>query len=163
MMIWLSIDPGLKGAIIVWRDDMPHKVVRLRYVYDSSKLEAIRRLRALLSGITIHAAILEDVHGIVGDGAKSAYTFGFNNGLLEAILWLECEQVNKVSPMRWMNKMHAGLLKQTATKDRSRIVAELMYSEFLLANKVGPSEDGVHDALLIGTYWRDYGRESIDA
>lgn len=144
-----AIDPGLKGAMVMFDKDKPTGIIRLSDIYAGDNPP-----RTLLTCFMLNkfdCIVLEDVHAIFGDGAKAAYTFGFNNGILDAAISIAKIDLYKVSPMRWMNEMHKGLPKTTATKERSAIVARTMYPE--ITKDLKDSDDGIFDALLIGAWF----------
>jgi hypothetical protein len=146
-MRWCSIDPGYKGAGVLWSNDMPVGIVRLSDVLG----DAAKRRRVATELFSKHAAlvIVEKVHGIRGDGAASAFTFGFVCGMIHQAF----PNIVYLDPNKWMWQMHAGLPKATRTKERSYIVAALHYAEFMKEhNATLKKDDGVWDALLIGKY-----------
>lgn len=154
-MIWCSIDPGKNGAIVYWDKSTPVKVKRLADV-DFMEVPIPRMFQ------NIQFAICERVHGIIGDAASSSFTFGYVVGRLHQSILSDCQHLALISPMEWMNIMHAGMLKGVKTKVRSKIVASNLYSDFITmvdATKAG--DDGIHDALLIGHYYWHYLRGKL--
>lgn len=148
-MIWSSIDPGKDGAIVYWQDANPIGMLQLRAL----DFIGVPIKKLLLQDTSL--TICENVHGIVGDSASSAFTFGYVVGRIHQKVIDEGSDLLLCSPMRWMRKMHEGLPKGMPTKKRSLTVAVKLYEDFLLnSNVTGKSDDGVHDALLLGHfYW----------
>lgn len=146
-MNWCSVDPGAKGAIVCWHNEEPMHVIRLEQVLGQRKL-----MNRFLSQTAIDYnsfAVIEQVHGIVGDSASGAFNFGWICGILHQYFLNSIY----VSPMKWMHAMHAGLPKAMDTKARSYRVACLHYMEFLNNNNAHKKkDDGICDALLIGKY-----------
>ena len=146
-MAWVSCDPGAKGAVVLWEGEKPVGLCRLRLISHANGL--------VMGHIPKHLsfAVIEDVHSILGDGLASAFTFGFNVGVLIQFLRDRTATINKVAPYKWQHLAHRGLPKKMDTKQRSLVVAQKLFPEFLEKMDVKENEDGIHDALCLGFYW----------
>jgi hypothetical protein len=146
-MAWVSCDPGSKGALVVWHGEQPVGVCRLKSVSHANGIVLADFPRE------ISFAVIEDVHSILGDGLASAFTFGFNVGVLIQFLRERTATIHKVAPYKWQHLAHRGLPKKMDTKQRSLVVAQKLFPEFLEKMDVKENEDGIHDALCLGFYW----------
>lgn len=146
-MAWVSCDPGAKGAVVLWEGERPVGLCRLRLISHANGL--------VMNHIPNHLsfAVIEDVHSILGDGLASAFTFGFNVGVLIQFLRERTATIHKVAPYKWQHLAHRGLPKKMDTKQRSLVVAQKLFPEFLENMGVKENEDGIHDALCLGFYW----------
>ncbi len=100
MTLIIGIDPGVAGAIavvntagevLVW--DMPTIEVR------GKKRISARHLRDLLVDIgPAVMVVVEDVQGVQGSGATSAFSFGRGVGVIEGVLAGLDRPVTYVSP-----------------------------------------------------------------
>lgn len=118
----LGCDPGADGAVAIFalsptpkpvavidlRDGIPHLINSLAYYAPSCQL-----------------AMIERVHSMPNDGKASAFTFGFNAGLLEGVLMSFNINIQKTPPVVW--KSILGL--KGASKDDSIALAKKLYGD----------------------------------
>lgn len=145
-MIWLSCDPGLNGAIVIWENETPLRYIRLR----SLACNKLLTLSGDMLPEKIEQVVMERVNGIPGDGAVASFTFGYVTGMLTQFFRERCDKVLTVPPRLWQETMHKGLSRTIPTKTRSIRIGQAMYPKFT-ADLVR-RDDGVFDALLIGAY-----------
>lgn len=151
-MIIVSIDPGLKGAMLRWKDGVPIEVIPMPLGEDKDyNLQAIADFIRKAS-----AVIIEDVGGIRGQGASAAFNFGMGVGKIHGIAFALSLPLYKVRPMSWQNNFEAGLPKKMQPKIRSILAAQRWYPRFklLFENSRSP-QDAISDSLGIGKYFWD--------
>jgi crossover junction endodeoxyribonuclease RuvC len=99
----IGIDPGLSGAIArpmpdgsvdLW--DMPTIDIRGKRRVDAHSLCAL-----IVNAGPVDMVVLEQVQGVQGSGATSAFTFGEGFGLIQGILVALERPVTLVRPQRW--------------------------------------------------------------
>lgn len=147
--IILGIDPGYEGAFActdgkrVSIFDMP-----IKYVNGKKKT---------IDGVAIHAwlkmiaskidyAVIEDVHSMPNDTVVSAFTFGFNTGIVTGVLQSLGIKIIKVKPAVWKAAM--GL-------NRNKRESLNLAQEFFPANKNDfriLKHDGRAEAALIAVF-----------
>ena len=177
-MIHIGIDPGLSGAIgIITPEmyavyDMPTLTiegkkrknkttgkisVKKRRVYDINEVKRLLTQFKLMSN-EIHYKIemwLEDIHPMPGEGSMGAFSLGKSIMLWEASAsWAEIP-LEKISPIKWKNKIMSGMLK---SKDASVVKASQLFPQCNFRGPRGGLLDGRAEALLITEYGR---RESL--
>lgn len=149
-MKWCSIDPGMKGAVVIWNDDTISCVVPCSY--DEDKMPDASMLK-LFSIEKIKCVVIEKTMGITGQSAVAAYNFGLGCGCwYGAVKALNIKLVT-FTPGYWTRIAHKGLLKKDSTKERSRQIVEKLYPAIL---ELYPNNDGVWDAICIGVVaWKE--------
>ncbi len=155
MTSFLGIDPGLTGAIGLFRGEQPFDVVDLPVVGKTwgkgRELDAVGLVN-LLRGHGVGAgwlACVEQVHAMPNQGVSSTFSLGDTNGVIRASLAALGAQLVPVRPYDW--KKRAGLIGKD--KDASRGLA-LKYWPHLAHNLGRKKDDGRAEALLIGYFGR---------
>jgi crossover junction endodeoxyribonuclease RuvC len=148
MTLTIGIDPGVAGAIavvsaagevLVW--DMPTIEVR------GKKRISARHLRDLLVDIgPAVMVVVEDVQGVQGSGATSAFSFGRGCGVIEGVLAGLDRPVTYVSPQRWTKDLGVG-----SDKGAHRLAAQRLWPLDNLFDRV--KDDGRADAALLAHWW----------
>jgi hypothetical protein len=150
-VILMSIDPGLKGALLKWVDGVPIEVIAMPLADKEYDLQAIAAF--------VHssdAIIIEDVGGIRGQGASAAFNFGMGVGKLHGLAFALGIPLYKVRPMAWQANFEAGLPKKMQPKIRSISAAQRWYPQFRLMFVTSRTpQDAISDALGIGKYYFD--------
>lgn len=151
-MIIVGIDPGLSGAVAFY--DTVEKIVE---VIDMPVLELVRNgkkkrevsaqtLANHLADRRVHAAFLERVNAMTGQGVTSVFSFGRSMGIVEGILAAYDIPVTLVTPQAWQKAVN-----QRAGKDGSRERAmQLFPAQANLFQR--KKDDGRSDAALIAYY-----------
>ena len=151
-MIVMAIDPGLSGAIAVFRDgelaetiDMPtHTLTRnqatKRQVSASGLADVFRTCNP-------GHVVVEKVHAMPGQGVTSMFSFGRSFGVIEGILAALILPATYVTPTIWTKGIGRGY-----GKDASRARAcELFPQHQKMFARV--KDDGRADAALIGAWF----------
>lgn len=157
---YLGIDPGLSGAIALWRPsddlllaiDMPTHEVNGKRRLDLYQLG--RELRSMDSIASIKRATVENVNAMppIGGrmaGTASSFAFGFTAGAAQtAVAMLEMRMV-LVVPQVW--KKLYGLRGGAENKDASRQKASMLFPKHagLWARK---KDNGRAEAVLLAHY-----------
>lgn len=149
-MILLGIDPGLSGAVCIWRDgtveihDMPiHALER----GGKNKREIDEHaLCALLSDSDIEHAFIERVWSMPGQGVSSSFAFGQSFGIIKGIIAAYCVPMTLVASMTWKKS-----LQVPAAKDGSRARASQLMPN-AAHNWPLRKHDGRAEAALIALY-----------
>jgi crossover junction endodeoxyribonuclease RuvC len=151
-VIIIGIDPGLSGAIAFY--DTVEQAVE---VVDMPVLELVRNgkkkrevsaqaLANHLAGRKVHAAFMERVNAMTGQGVTSVFSFGRSTGIVEGVLAAYDIPTTLVTPQAWQKAVN-----QRAGKDGSRERAmQLFPAQVELFQR--KKDDGRSDAALIAYY-----------
>lgn len=157
-MRFLGVDPGAKGAICLL--DVSSGDVQFFPTPVREGMPSFRSVYAKLwpiDNINWVSAAVEDVHSLYGMSAKSNFAFGYNLGLVHALLqacgidWIE------VQPKEWQRVCSLPTQKflgDYPLKQAVADVANLLYPDAELYGPKGGLLDGRADALLIAHYLR---------
>ena len=144
----IGIDPGLSGALVhvdgisTGLLDMPTIDVRGKRRIDGYAVHDW-----IIGMGPVDMVVIEEVQGVQGTGATSAFTFGFGAGLLEGILIAARRPYMKVRPQVWTKAL--GVARD---KGDHRQLAQRLYPESAhLFARV--KDDGRADAALIAYWW----------
>lgn len=148
-MIVAAIDPGLSGAIALYRpgagwlevSDMPTLQRNGRREVDAVALSDI-----LTSAGPVALCALEEVHAMPRDGVGGAFRFGASFGAIVATVMLARTPICRVSAVAW--KRHYGLGKDKA---ESRARASELFPAHAGAWKL-KKHDGRAEAALLARY-----------
>ena len=152
-MKWMSIDPGLKGGIVVWDDDAPK--ICLPMPVNGKDID-VKEIEFIVDEYNIEEAVIEKVGGLPGQSSAAGFTFGVGWGMIVGGLMMLGVKVNTLSPVAWQNQFHAGLARNIEPKDRSRMAAGRLFPNFVQELKKKGCRvihDGMADALGIGYAW----------
>lgn len=147
----LGIDPGLSGALFLACDtpftyDMPTVEVRGKNRLDIATL----RDQIIACG-PVDLVIVEEVQGVQGTGATSAFTFGYGAGAIAGVLTALERPWRYVTPQRWTKAL--GVSRD---KGAHRLLAQSLYPDVAhLFARV--KDDGRADAALLAYYGRRNG------
>lgn len=158
----LAFDPGisggyaiLRGGCIVDRGKMPidKNLKNKKSTINLSEISAI---------ILLHkpdVVILERQAPRPGEGVSSAWTSGYNFGLLFATAFAANKNIVLVAPRTWATKLHDPESTLDNPKARSLEIAKKLFPKenFLATNRSSKPHEGIIDALLIGHWYEKYG------
>lgn len=126
-MFTIGIDPGLTGAIAILKDgkyfdvtDMPIAIKggSGKVKYEVSPAAIVNYLRFKIAPSEAHAAIIERVNSMPGQGAATVFSLGDSFGCARAALAAFGTSYADVTPTVW--KKHFGL---SSDKEQSRALA----------------------------------------
>jgi hypothetical protein len=154
----LGIDPGLKGALVLF-DGSTLKHWPMPVLTNGKEKE--------VSFDGIHE-LLWDVYGEHWDmhiyleravafamGAKGAFNYGRGYAALEIAIGLLQIPVTYIEPSKWTKVIHAGISADLKPKAKSLIALKRLYPQMvdrLPRTKNGALHDGPVDAFLIAAY-----------
>jgi crossover junction endodeoxyribonuclease RuvC len=151
-MIKIGIDPGLSGAIIVLKNDVP----MFQYRMPTMKIGSANRVNAsalaamlkpyLYFDEPLHAYV-ELVSSMPGQGVASMFSFGHAAGVIQGVLGALEISVTMVTPQAW--KKRAGLMGKD--KDASRTLAIQMWPSWRELDQKGAGQ-AYADAAFIALY-----------
>jgi hypothetical protein len=95
-VIFMGIDPGASGGWAIVTDD--------GCLIRCGKLAEFHKLVRELSGPKYDCIVLEDVHSTPQMGVKSAYTFGYNVGIVRGHLDALKQSYRLVPPQTWQRE-----------------------------------------------------------
>lgn len=146
---FVSIDPGLGGALVFWEDGVPKHIFDMPVVERGSKrvVEA-HAFQMLLAMHNPDKAVIEQVGGSPRMGVSSAFNFGHSFGVAEGVCNGYEISVDFITPQKW--KARFGLLKKP--KDAAVKVALDHFPHLKEALKLKKHIDRA-DAILLGLAW----------
>lgn len=153
----LGIDPGMKGALALYRSATPHQTiladipVSVDGGIDARALNAlILMLKEAAPGMT---AVVELVHSLPRQAG--AFAFGLSTGIIHGILAANDVPFTLVSPQAWKGTMGLRKRHEESTaqfKDRSRALAtQLLPSHAKEFSR--KKDDGRAEAFLLAVYY----------
>jgi len=145
-MIYIGIDVGKKGALVLLEDDIveSYSFDKETYVRLINNLKMIYNINDVIVGI-------EKVHSMPKQGVKSMFSFGENYGWLQGILDANNIKYKLISPQEW--KKYFGLIGSNK-KDSCKKALELEPKLKCYGSR-GGMLDGVCDAYLIARYLKE--------
>jgi hypothetical protein len=161
MRLFIGVDLGLKGAIVVLSEAGAHQVIPMptvratkgREVYDIPYLVDVFRRRKLDDPLVI----AEQLHAMPFEkgGSNANFQRGRALGILEGILGALAIRYELVTPQSWQKVMHQGA-SGADTKQRSIVIAKRFFPEVSLrrSERCRKDDDGIADALLLADYAR---------
>jgi crossover junction endodeoxyribonuclease RuvC len=151
-MIKIGIDPGLSGAIVVLKNDVP----MLQYRMPTMKTGSANRVNASALAAIIRPSIYADdqlqayvelVGSMPGQGVASMFSFGHSAGVIQGVLGALEIPVTMVTPQTW--KKRAGLMGKE--KDAARVLAIQMWPSWRELDQKGAGQ-AYADAAFIAIY-----------
>ena len=143
MRTYVGIDPGLQGGIAIVSPSGA-----FAYAMPETERDTLTIFEDMGSDKYGVFALIEDVHSMPGNSARSMFTFGRNYGMLRAMLIANYIPFETVTPTTWQKEF--GLINRklgkTAKKNTHKARAqELFPSIEKITHKTA-------DALLIAEY-----------
>lgn len=149
----IGIDPGISGAIAVFRDGKLDSVIDM----PTLKIASGKTMKSHISAIALvdildgwspneAHVVTERVHALPGNGSVSMFNFGRSAGIIEGVVAAMHFPSTYVTPAAWTKAVG-----RAAGKDASRMRAmELFPTRAELFKRA--KDDGRADAALIA-YW----------
>lgn len=152
--LYMGIDPGLDGAIVVWEpgETTPRYSARLKTLLDDKEglCNALHyyRPRAKYTGVA-RCALEAIPTGHPGmRGTRSALTMGRNWGYIRGILDAFEYDVVEPSPKKWMKMLPDGDGKARSISAATKLIPGVN----LYPGKVRKPHDGLADATCLAYY-----------
>jgi crossover junction endodeoxyribonuclease RuvC len=149
----LGIDPGATGAACLLMDD--GGVSFLDWPKDHDLYAVRDQLYAWNREYVLKGAVLEKVSSMPGQGVKSMFSFGTNNGLWLMGLTFIDVPLFRPTPQQWQKSL---VTKSDGgdPKTRAYQVARRLFPQAVLKGPQGGIKTGRCDALLMACFARDY-------
>lgn len=148
-MWYVGVDPGVGGAFAavsstsndLWVEDMPTIEVRGKRRVDAYGVAQL--VKAWDDSLTIATFVVEDVQGVQGSGATSAFAFGDGCGVIKGVLAAGGHRTVFVRPQVWTKALGVG-----SDKGAHRLMAQRLWPhQQSVFSRV--KDDGRADAALI--------------
>jgi len=160
-MLIIGIDPGINGAICLFKDgkivdvfEMPKMAVGKKNKSQVNASQIFNEIQKAVEGEdkTKVIAVIEQVSAMPGQGVTSMFNFGQSFGVLKGIFSAMQIPMDFVSPVKW--KKFFNLIN--TNKDASRTKAIEIYPYF--SSKLSKKKDvNKSDAILIGRFFYESG------
>lgn len=171
---WIGADPGKSGCLVIQIENEEPTFFKIPLLGNEIDiLELQKYMENVPKNYNAHC-VLENVHSIFGASAGSNFNFGFNYGILEALLVANRIPYTKVQPKEWQKVCFQGIaeirepsktvvnkkgvtqvkLGKVKTKEMSILAAKRLYPNFsLIPTARSRKEDSnISDALLMMHY-----------
>lgn len=151
MKAWIGIDPGKSGCLCILKEN--DDVIFIDWPKTNSNLDLYVAVRKSLSGLDIQKTALEKVSSMPGQGVRSMFSFGENNGSWKMLLAVLRLSYLDPTPQAWQK----GIVRKSDSanaKHRSYLAASRIFPQHIdkLKGAKGGIKDGRCDALLIAYY-----------
>lgn len=163
----LAFDPGITGGyaildgfIVVTRGRMP---IDKNLKNKKSTINLIEVSRLMIDHKP-DVVVLERQAPRPGEGVSSAWTSGYNFGLLFATASAIVNNIALVAPRTWATKLHDPESSIEDPKARSLEVAKKFFplEDFLATERSSKPHEGIIDALLIAYWYNQYGQFIVE-
>jgi hypothetical protein len=152
---YIGVDIGLNGAIAIIYPDGHIEKAKMPII---GKVIDIPSLKQILN-VPNAVVAFEDLGVIFGSSKKTAFSMGYQVGLLEALCVAGNNPYHKVKARAWQKEMFQGVPELTKSGKRDTKGMALVACQRLLPNvdltfteRAKVPHDGLIDALLIATY-----------
>jgi hypothetical protein len=163
----MAFDPGISGGYAVL--DGFIAIVRGRMPIDKN----LKNKKSTINLTEVSRLMVEHQPDVVvlerqaprpGEGVSSAWTSGYNFGLLFAMASIIVENVALVAPRTWATKLHDPESTLEDPKARSLEAAKKFFplEDFLATDRSSKPHEGIIDALLIGYWYNQYGQFIVE-
>lgn len=172
MKYHIGIDPGKDGAISIISPENKIESFVIPKIGKEVDIHELVNIVSSFKGLSCHV-VLEDVHAIFGSAAKSTFSFGHTNGLIEGVLVSLKIPYTKIQPKKWQEEMFVGvptmkkpdkISKKTKkvvkgkndTKGMALYAVKRLFPNAVLleTSRCHVPHDGIVDALLLAEYSR---------
>ena len=157
-MLIFGIDPGISGAISIFKNNKFVEVLDMPTMIDGKKnkrqvngAQFAHIIKEYSNGYDGEmSVIVEQVNAMPGQGVTSMFNFGQSFGVIKGVCSALNIPIYFVRPLKW--KKYFDLLK--THKDASRTKAIQMYPH--ISDKMSRKKDSNKaDAILIASYFKD--------
>jgi len=171
--VCIGIDIGASGGIAVIKEGILDFYCAMKRKEQGVDINETSDLLAKYSGDNFKVlVVMENLRSLFGMSAKSNFTFGYNNGVIVAIVEMLKLPYIKVHPRIWQQSLWMGVktvkvstgkkdkegkMKQkTDTKATSLLAAQRLFpkEKFLETERCKVPHDGIVDAVLMAEYAR---------
>ena len=156
-MLIIGIDPGINGAICLFKDgkivdvfEMPKMAVGKKNKSQVNASQIFNEIQKAIEGEdkTKVIAVIEQVSAMPGQGVTSMFNFGQSFGVLKGIFSAMQISMDFVSPIKWKKFFNLN----NTNKDASRTKAIEINPYF--SSKLSKKKDANNaDAILISSFY----------
>ena len=156
-MLIIGIDPGINGAICLFKDgkivdvfEMPKMAVGKKNKSQVNASQIFNEIQKAVEGEdkTKVIAVIEQVSAMPGQGVTSMFNFGQSFGVLKGICSAMQLSMFFIRPAKW--KKYFGLIKTEKDASRTKVIEIFPYISSQLSRK---KDSNKADAILIASYY----------
>ena len=156
-MLIIGIDPGINGAICLFRDgkivdvfEMPKMAVGKKNKSQVNASQIFNEIQKAVEGEdkTRVIAVIEQVSAMPGQGVTSMFNFGQSFGILKGICSAMQLPMFFVRPAKW--KKYFNLINSQKDASRTRAIEIFPYFSTQLSKK---KDSNKADAILIASFY----------
>lgn len=151
-MLYLGIDPGLKGGIsYICSKSNAHYSLPMPDAHEFSQLIADWNAEH-----GIKHCFLEMGQAMPKQGVTSMFNYGRHNGLLEGILIANGISYTLVKPKEWQKEMFKGTKDKQDPKQRALEIVRRLFpkDKFIATIRCKKPHDGMIDSVLLAEFCR---------
>lgn len=158
-MLIIGIDPGINGAICLFKDgkivdvfEMPKMAVGKKNKSQVNASQIFNEIQKAIEGEdkTKVIAVIEQVSAMPGQGVTSMFNFGQSFGILKGICTAMQLPMYFVRPAKW--KKYFNLLNSEKDASRTRAIEIFPYFSSQLSRK---KDSNKADAILIASFYHE--------
>jgi hypothetical protein len=161
-MISIGIDIGKKGGIFIQNDKGDKTSYKMPMVKDQLDISGIYKILSEYEGMR-GIVVFEKLAPIFGSSKTTAFSMGFQVGIIEALCVSLAIPYHIVPPKAWQKQMFEGVdeiiktvkgVKKRDTKAMALIAVKRRHPDVVLkfSNRVTKDHDGLVDAILLSDY-----------
>ena len=156
-MLIIGIDPGINGAICLFKDgkivdvfEMPKMAVGKKNKSQVNASQIFNEIQKAVEGEdkTKVIAVIEQVSAMPGQGVTSMFNFGQSFGVLKGICSAMQLSMFFIRPAKW--KKYFGLIKTEKDASRTKVIEIFPYISSELSRK---KDSNKADAVLIASFF----------
>lgn len=153
MRVWLGVDPGKSGGMCVLFED--GGVEFIDWPKSNSCHDIYPAVRRAIQGHEVVMAAKEKVSAMPGQGVRSMFSFGENNGAWKMLLAVLRIPYVDPTPQQWQKNL-VRKSDHAEPKQRAYLAAVRLYPQHaeLLRGPQGGLKDGRCDSLLLAHFVR---------
>lgn len=152
-MIFVGIDPGIKGAVVTLTEDRTIHSIKVMgdCAWFADHINELQNEAPL-------KVYLEKAQAMPSNGAVSMFNYGKHYGELVGVLVTLCIPFEEIRPNTWTREMHLQLKPKINPKVKALAAANRLFPGIDLRNpestRATVPHSGIVDALLIAEYGR---------
>ena len=156
-MLIIGIDPGINGAICLFKDgkivdviEMPKMAVGKKNKSQVNASQIFNEIQKAIEGEdkTKVIAVIEQVSAMPGQGVTSMFNFGQSFGILKGVCSAMQLSMYFVRPAKW--KKYFNLINSQKDASRTRAIEIFPYFSTQLSKK---KDSNKADAILIASFY----------
>lgn len=150
-MIYVGIDPGLKGGIAFISDKGEEYVIVMPSLFELASI-----ISQWDDDFKIKHVFLEKAHPMPQQGVVSMFNYGHHCGIIEGILTAFGIPYSLITPQKWQKEMFIGTSTAQQPKDRALAAANRIFpkQKFMASLRCKKPHDGMIDSILLAEFCR---------